>query len=211
MRCAICNFLSAVVLRNGDVLTHPLLDSHSDLVRYYQLPDGRQHHQHFAKVELTPGDWLNPDTWTFRLDEQTAPGWWEDVETQAEATLRDRAKAMIVTTGRRDLILEGCWILAGDAEFADVRGGRIIHMYGGTLTAMRGGTLTAMRGGTLTAMYGGTLTAMRGGTLTPMPTPYYALTLSDQAQAFLKVLEPKPRKAAKKKAVTASRRKARAK
>ena len=222
MRCAICNFLSAVVLRNGDVLTHPLLDSHSDLVRYYQLPDGRQHHQHFAKVELTPDDWLNVDTWNFRLDEETAPGWWEDVKTQAEATLRDRAKAMIVTTGRKDLILEGCWILAGDAEFADVRGGRIIHMYGGTLTGMyggtltamrggtltemRGGTLTAMRGGTLTGMYGGTLTEMYGGTLTPMPTPYYALTLSDQAQAFLKVLEPKPRKAAKK----TSRRKARA-
>lgn len=34
-----CNFLSAVVLKNGDVLTHPLLDSHSDLVRYYSLPE----------------------------------------------------------------------------------------------------------------------------------------------------------------------------
>lgn len=136
-----CQFLSGIVLRNGDVLTHPLLDSHSDLIRYYRLPDAHAHHQHFAKVELTPVDWLDVNTWQWRLDEETAPGWWSDVAGQAEATLRDRAQRMIVTTGRRDLILEGCWILGGDAEFADVRGGRIAHMCGGTLTAMRGGTL----------------------------------------------------------------------
>mgnify|MGYP001561846327 CR=1 FL=1 len=65
-----------IVLKNGDVLSHPLLDSHSDLVTYFKLPDTRQHHQHFAKVELTPDDWLNVDTWKFRLDESTAPGWW---------------------------------------------------------------------------------------------------------------------------------------
>ena len=171
-----CNFLSAIVLKNGDCLTHPLLDSHSDLVRYYQLPDGRAHHQHFAKVELTPHDWLNPDTWEFRLDEQTVPGWWDDVKAQAEATLRDRARAMIVTTGRKDLILEGRWILAGDAEFADVRGGRIVRMLGGTLTAMLGGTLTEMRGGTLTE---------RNKTYT---------TLSKQAAEFLAALEPAPKR-----------------
>ena len=55
-----CNFLSALVLRNGDVLHHPMLDSHSDLVRHFEVPDTREHHQHFAKVELTPvGDWIN--------------------------------------------------------------------------------------------------------------------------------------------------------
>ena len=167
-----CNFLSAVVLRNGDVLTHPLLDSHSDLIRYYELPDTRAHHQHFAKVELTPDDWLNVDTWKFRLDESTAPGWWDDVKASAEATLRDRAKRMIITTGRKDLILEGCWILAGDAEFVNMRGGRIVMM----------------RGGTLTEMCGGTLTAMWGGTLSQPVTSRYA-TLTAQVQDFLKAKE----------------------
>ena len=137
-----CNFLSAIVLRNGDVLTHPLLDSHSDLIRYYELPDTRAHHQHFAKVELTPVDWLDASTWQWRLDEETAPGWWEDVAASAEATLRARASRMILTTGRKDLVLEGCWILGGDAEIADFRGGRIASMRGGTLTTMWGGTLT---------------------------------------------------------------------
>jgi hypothetical protein len=186
-----CNFLSAVVLRNGDVLSHPLLDSHSDLVRYFELPDTSVHHQHFAKVELTPrGNWLDPETWDFRLDEATAPGWWDDVKGQAEATLRARAKAMILTTGRKALILDGCWILAGDAIVDDMRGGRIIRMHGGTLAAMRGGTLTAMYGGTLAEMYGGTLTTMYGGTLTAMHggtlAEMHGGTLSKQVQEFLK-------------------------
>jgi len=163
-----CNFLSAVVLRNGDVLTHPLLDSHSDLVRYYQLPDVTAYHQHFAKVELTPVDWLDVATWRFRLDEETEPSWWTDVATGVEATLRERAARMILASGRKDLVLEGCWILAGDAVIEDFRGGRVVRMCGGTLTEMCGGTLTAMCGGTLTEMWGGTLTAMRGGTLTEM-------------------------------------------
>ena len=106
------------------------------------MPDTNLHHQHFAKVELVPGNWLDPETWEFRLDEQTVPGWWPDVQASVERTLRDRARSMIVTTGHKDLILDGCWILAGDAEFADMRGGRIVRMEGGTLTAMGGGTLT---------------------------------------------------------------------
>src|SRR3990167_9344740 len=131
----LCNFLSALVLRNGDVLTHPILDSHSDLVTYFKLPDTNLHHQHFAKVELVPHDnWLDSETWQFCLDEETVPGWWPDVQASVARTLCDRARSMIVTTGHKDLILDGCWILSGDAEFADMRGGRIVRMEGGTLT-----------------------------------------------------------------------------
>lgn len=65
-----CQFLSAIVLKNGDVLHSPLLDSHSELVQLFQLPDSRLHHQHFAKVEFTPPtDWVgweNLDNWKFR-------------------------------------------------------------------------------------------------------------------------------------------------
>lgn len=125
-----CNFLLALVLRNGDVLTHPMLDSHSDLVRYYSLPDEQLHHQHFAKVELKPVDWLDASTWQFRLDEDTAPGWWRDVATTVEATLRERATRMMITTGRKQLIADGCWIAAGDAVLDVVVAGRVIYLGG---------------------------------------------------------------------------------
>jgi hypothetical protein len=80
-------------------------------------------------VELTPsGNWLDASTWQWRLDEDTAPGWWEDVAGVAEDMLRARAQRMILTTGVRDLIVDGCWILGGDVAVRDVRGGRILRV-----------------------------------------------------------------------------------
>jgi len=121
-----CNFLSALVLKNGDVLHHPMLDSHADLVRYFKLPDTDAHIQHFAKVELTPVDWADAATWNFRVDEEVLPVWWADVASAVEGTLRSRAAGMILKDGDHDLIVDGCWIVAGTAKVRDVRSGRII-------------------------------------------------------------------------------------
>ena len=125
-----CQFFSALVLRNGDVLHHPMLDSHADLVTYFGLPDATAYHQHFAKVELTPVDWFDASTWTFRLDEETAPGWWADVAIGVEATLRATAARMIVMSGTKRLIVDGCWIIGGTAVIHDVRGGRLLRVGG---------------------------------------------------------------------------------
>jgi len=127
-----CQFLSVLVLRNGDVLHHPMLDSHGDLVTYFQLPDSQAYHQHFAKAELTPSEatWLTPDAWTWRIDETTRPGWLDDVESQAEARARAVAARMVLASGAHRLIVDGCWIVGGDAIVRDVRGGRIIRVGG---------------------------------------------------------------------------------
>ena len=162
-----CNFLSALVLRNGDVLHHPMLDSHSDLVRHFEVPDTREHHQHFAKVELTPvGDWLDVSLWEFRLDEETAPGWWGDVKGSAEARLRSIAEQMILKTGEHSLLIDGCWVIGGDAVVRDVRAARIAGVWGGTITNVWGGTITNVWGGTITNVSGGTITNVRGGMIT---------------------------------------------
>ncbi|MCR4376278.1 MAG: hypothetical protein NUW22_15665, partial [Acidobacteria bacterium] len=123
-----CNFLSALALKNGDLLLHPMLDSHSDLVRYFKIPDARQGHQHFAKVELTPEDWMDVSTWKFQLDEDSAPIWWEDVAARVEADLRQRANRMILRDGEHELIVDGCWIIGGTAKIRDVRSGRIVRV-----------------------------------------------------------------------------------
>ncbi len=167
-----CNFFSAVVLKNGDVLSHPMIDSHSELVEYFTLPDANAHIQHFAKVELTPTtqeSWLDPSLWAFRVDEPVVPVWWTDeLAAQVESEMRRRVAAMIITDDSHPLLVDGCWIVGGEAKIREVRSGRIVRMWGGTLTEMWGGTLTEMWGGTLTKMWGGTLTEMRGGTLTKM-------------------------------------------
>ena len=120
-----CDFLSALVLRNGDVLSHPMLDSHSDLVTYFKLPDTNAHIQHFAKVELTPVDWMDAATWKWSVDEAVLPIWWDDVKDRAEATLRARAAGMILKDGEHQLIVDGCWIVGGTAKIRDVRSGWI--------------------------------------------------------------------------------------
>ena len=93
-----CQFLSAIVLQSGEVLTHPMLDSHADIIKRYNIND-TDHRQRFAKVELIPDDWMNVDTWTFKLDEDTKPDWWDDIAVKVESTLRTRSSNMILRDG----------------------------------------------------------------------------------------------------------------
>ena len=186
-----CGFLSAIVLRNGDVLMHPFLDSHADLAAYFRVPDTSSSLQPFAKVELVPSDnWLDPSSWVFRLDEETAPRWWGDVKNGAEQTLRDRATQMVLRAGRVPILCDGVWILGGDAvvqsvrlgarivrvqdeaqihnvgggTFSGVRGGTFSDVWGGTFSGVRGGTFSGVRGGTFSGVWGGTFSDVGGGT-----------------------------------------------
>lgn len=128
-----CNFLSVLIAKNGDVLHHPMLDSHADLVTYFHLPDTSVAIQHFAKAECVPPSdgWLTPDTWRWHLDEPSRPVWLtEDLEREAEAATRRIAQRMILSEGEHRLIVDRCWIVGGTAVVRDVRGGRLICVWG---------------------------------------------------------------------------------
>jgi len=125
-----CNFLSGLVLKNGDFLSHPMLDSHADLVTYFKLPDDDTYLSRFAKAELRPKDWMDAETWDWAIDEGTRPAWLDEVEATAEAAARARASRMIVRTGEHQLIVDGCWIVGGDAVVRDMRAGRIMFVWG---------------------------------------------------------------------------------
>jgi hypothetical protein len=163
-----CQFFSSVVLRNGDLRWHPLLDSHSDIVCYFGLPDDNAHVHHFAKCELTPveeDDWLDASRWRFRLDQEVAPVWWPEIAPIAEANMRAAAAKMIVTSGERALLLDECLIVGGDAIVQEMRGGRIVRIRGGTVSEIRGGTVSEIWGGTVSEIWGGTVSEIRGGTV----------------------------------------------
>jgi hypothetical protein len=125
-----CNFLSVLVLRDGSVRHHPMLDSHSDLVRYFEMPDNDEFVHHFVKAELTPTtDWTDAATWRWRIDEDVKPVWLtDDVEAQAEAATRAIAQRMVLKDVDRQLIVDGCWIIAGASKIRDVRYGRIVRV-----------------------------------------------------------------------------------
>jgi len=178
-----CNFFSAIALKNGDILWHPMVDSHSELIEYFKLPDTRSYHQHFAKCELSPtqddeAHWMDPQQWTFKLDEETAPSWWPDVAAKVEASMRDKAARMILKDDSKPLILDGCWIVGGNAKIREIRSGRIVRILGGTVSAILGGTVSAIRSGTVSAILNGTVSAI-------CPSEYCTLNLSDQARAEL--------------------------
>ena len=136
-----CNFLSVLVLRDGSVRHHPMLDSHSDLVRYFEMPDTDAFVHHFAKAELTPTtDWTDAATWAWRIDEDVKPVWLtDDVEAQAEAATRAIAQRMVLKDVDRQLIVDGCWIIAGASKIRDVRSGRIVRVQGSArISGVRG-------------------------------------------------------------------------
>ena len=120
-----CNFLSVLILRDGSVRHHPLLDSHSDLVRYFEISDTNAHIPHFAKAELTPVDWADAATWLWKIDERVRPIWLDDVEAAAEQETRAIAQRMVLKDVERTLIVDGTWIVAGNSKIRDVRSGWI--------------------------------------------------------------------------------------
>ena len=138
-----CNFLSVLILRDGSVRHHPMLDSHADLVTYFKLPDENPHIPYFAKAELTPEDWTDAATWRWRIDEAVSPVWLtEDIERAAEAATRAIAQRMVLVTGEHQLIVDGCWVVAGNAKVRDVRSGRIVRVWDSATISDVGGSAT---------------------------------------------------------------------
>ena len=145
-----CNFFSAIVLRNGDVLWHEATDSHSDLVAHFQLPDNGEC-RHFAKVEFTPAEkdgvlqYGEPDSYIMRVDEPTCPPWFEDVRGAVETKLRAIIRSMIVAD-KRPLVLGGCRILVSGCNVDTVKSARIVAMLG---TSRVGTMMETSRVGTM--------------------------------------------------------------
>ena len=129
-----CRFLSALVLKNGDVLCKPeASDSHEDLIEHFGLSDDKQHLNKFVRVEFCPpGDTplYELKKYELRLDEHTTPGWWtKKIQEKATRKLRVKIKGMLVSD-KRKLLLGGCYILHGEAKVERVVNATIKAMYG---------------------------------------------------------------------------------
>lgn len=125
-----CEFLSAVVLANGDIICRPdVTDSHEDLLLSAGVRDGLCQQDRFARVEFTPPDpptqIADPATWTLRVDEQATPDWLD--EDRVRADLSARVACMIVDDAR-PLLLGGCWILVGEAHVDRAVNARILML-----------------------------------------------------------------------------------
>ena len=124
-----CEFKSAIVMRNGDILAHPLTDNHEDLIRLHKLRDTKA--GAFARVEFKPDrpeDLASPEKYKLTIDEQRCPDWFdEDKQLKVSETMRGWIKAMVID-GDADIIIGGCYILAKGAKVETCKSSRIVVM-----------------------------------------------------------------------------------
>jgi hypothetical protein len=147
-----CSFLSVIVRRISkdpgfEILHNWATDSHEDLVTLYKLRDVKA--GAFARVEFRPQldtDLADPVKYTLRIDEPSAPDWFDEpMQQRITAILRDRIRGIIVH-GDVDLLCGGTWILAADARVGACKNSIIRVMLG---SSQVGTMLDSSRVGTM--------------------------------------------------------------
>ena len=95
-----CQFKSAIVLKNGDVLHLDGVDSHEDIMEHHGVKDN----DYICRVEFVPGENM-ADVKKYKLKiDQERPKWFtENVERKATTRLRQIIKKYIVTEDKNVL------------------------------------------------------------------------------------------------------------
>ena len=123
-----CNFKSAIVMKNGDIIHHHLTQSHEDLIDLMNIKDNGN--DGFVRVEYTSkSDELHKiGTYELKVDEETTPEWFENFRKKTEKFLKSYVESHIITDTRKLLIGE-TYILAGSANIINVKDCRIESLW----------------------------------------------------------------------------------
>ena len=127
-----CNFLSAIVLKNGDIVCRPdVTDSHEDLIDFASIRDNHLSQDGFVRVEFLPPEHDTKDVfdvknWTLKVDQDSTPEWFNFESTTS--SLAARVERMFVLEDR-PILLGGCWLLGKAAHVKKVQNARIYRMY----------------------------------------------------------------------------------
>ena len=144
-----CNFLSAIVMKNGDLITNPqFTDSHEDLLAANNIRDGLAQQGTFARIEFTPPEDLSTiqdlATWNLKVGEKVEPDWFDAPAVRAK--LEDRVRRMFIDD-EREFLLGGVYILLDGAKIKKVKNSRIVMMLGSSqVGAMRGSSMVRVMG-----------------------------------------------------------------
>ena len=91
-----CEFKSGIILKNKVVLTPDGNESHSDLLEKLDIEDSRLNAMRvFVRAELIPKDGnkaLPVNEWTFRVDQDITPDWYDKDPKRYEAEFRDAVR-----------------------------------------------------------------------------------------------------------------------
>jgi len=165
-----CNYLSAIGRKNGDVYHSEYTDSHEYLLLaggFKEPAEGRE--ANWCRIEYRPentADLVDISKYKLRID-QEAPAWLKDsIKAKWEAKLKVIAAGNIINGGKAPILLGGKHIICGGAEIEIMLGGIVQLLSGGTVKRVAsGGTVeTVESGGTVkTVLSGGTVETVASG------------------------------------------------
>jgi len=163
-----CNFLSAVVSRTGEVYCNPLIDSHEDIIDYFDIRDTGM--QHIVRVEFSPKekkDLIDIEKYELRVDELSTPEWFNEYKESAIEKLKLVAKNCIIKENKK-IVMGACiigdGITIGKLINADVKyAGYSTIKNAGYSTIEDAGYSTIENAGYSTIKYGGNSTIKYAG------------------------------------------------
>jgi hypothetical protein len=151
-----CDFLSAIITRNGKIFQHWATDHHSSLIDIFGLHEGAGavvKDQNFIRVEFSPAkendkkDFCDAAKYILYVDEEFTPDWFDsDMRANVDGFLREQVSRMIVRDSRK-LLVGGCWIIAEGAHIETAMQCRLF-IAGGTVQSVdSGGTVQSVDSG----------------------------------------------------------------
>ena len=166
-----CEFFSAIVLKNGDAVWDSTIDNHSKLVELANIQDDTTDtsKMKFARVEITPPDhdiFADIEKWILKIDETITPAWFKKRhEDAAWSALQECLKEVLIYKQNiKNLNKKRCWIKDSYIEY--IYGGTVEYIEGGMVKNIKGGTVENIKGGTVKNIKGGTVENIYGGTIT---------------------------------------------
>lgn len=146
-----CNFLSAIVKPNGDILCNPeYTDSHSELAAYHGLPDpdGLTGLARCVRVELIRSESGVIEEYKFHVDENTVPDWWDsDMAVRVECSMRDRLKRLVVKVDLNGHCeVHGVGVIPPEAKTVRLINARVDSIHNVTILSMEDSKVRQIEG-----------------------------------------------------------------
>jgi hypothetical protein len=127
-----CQFFSAVLTKNGDLLYNLVLNSHEEIIELFKIKDTQAAFfgQNFVRLEFVPDLTKNlskPEAWTLKLDERETPEWYDPDKAQEKCW---DVISGIVVSDERETLTTGHYILTENAVVKKVINSHILFMNG---------------------------------------------------------------------------------
>ena len=118
-----CRFMSAIVMRNGDIICDPRIDSHEELIEKFNIHDGPCQLDRFCRIEFIPppDDWsklFDTSAWKLRVDDKFTPEWFSHEKIRLQ--LISKVQTLLIQEERNKLE-GGCWILGSGAKIKEAK------------------------------------------------------------------------------------------